>query len=79
VVLSGNQALDPAGIAPAIVTGNRRKVTVPVEKICAPLWIPGQILIPQGQQVHTFCIFAGPDRPDLFVNQGLGCTQKPNG
>jgi hypothetical protein len=47
VVLSGNQALDPAGIAPAIVTGNRRKVTVALKKTCAPLWIPGQILILQ--------------------------------
>jgi hypothetical protein len=32
VVLSGNQALDPAGLAPAIVTGNRTKVTVALEK-----------------------------------------------
>jgi hypothetical protein len=36
VVLSGNQALDPAGFAPAVITGNRKKVTVPLEKTCVP-------------------------------------------
>jgi hypothetical protein len=27
----------------------------------------------------TFAIIAGSDRPDPFVNQGLGCTLKANG
>jgi hypothetical protein len=38
-----------------------------------------QILIPRGRQVHTFRIFTGSGRPDPFINQGLGCTQSPNG
>jgi hypothetical protein len=37
VVLSGNQALDPAGFAPALVTSNLEKVTFLTEKTCAPL------------------------------------------
>jgi hypothetical protein len=36
VVLSGNQALDPAGFAPALVTSTRKKVTGYEGKILRP-------------------------------------------
>jgi hypothetical protein len=76
VFLSGNQALDPAGIASYCSYQNPGKSYGLVGKKLAR----ERILIPQGRQVHnSFKEFAGFDRPHRFANQGLGCGQKPNG
>jgi hypothetical protein len=56
VILSGNQALDPAGLAPAIVTDNRKKVTVRTEKTCAPLLNTNPA---EGGKYILFCILPG--------------------
>jgi hypothetical protein len=43
VVLSGNQALDPAGFAPALITLTHEKDTGLNEKTCSFAILPGQI------------------------------------
>jgi hypothetical protein len=43
VVLSGNQALDPAGFAPALITSTREKDTGLSRKISTFAILPGQI------------------------------------
>jgi hypothetical protein len=59
VVLSGNQALDPAGFAPAIVTSTQKKVTVPDGKICAPLQNTGNINPREGGKYILFTFLPG--------------------
>jgi hypothetical protein len=60
VVLSGNQALDPAGFAPALVTLNQKKVTGPNGKNCAPLRNKPTNLNPhQGGKYMLFALLPG--------------------
>ena len=77
MVLSGNQALDPAGLAPAIVTLDPGKVTVLGVKNSEYRDIANNranINPTRAASTYLLQIFAGSDRPDPFVNQGLGCT-----
>jgi len=55
VFLSGNQALDPAGFAPAMVTDNEKKVTVLTEKTC----YSSDINAREGGKYILFCDLPG--------------------
>jgi len=76
VILSGNQALDPAGFAPALVTATQKKVMLLDRKNFARRqgFITnaaniGRILIAQERQVHTYlrCLPGLIDRIPLSI------------
>jgi hypothetical protein len=80
VVLSGNQALDPAGLAPALVTSNRRKVTFQsVKKLTRPTNTWPNINPARAASTYSFWFLPGQIDQIPLISQGLGCIEVPNG
>ena len=69
MVLVGNQALDPAGLAPALVTDNKEKVTVRVEKKFARRGMPSRDISPRkAASTYSFAYLPGQiDRTSLSI------------